>query len=621
MYRALLFLFCLSSLGTLKSQELFLPRNLAKLYASGTRTMSGAPGPHYWQNRASYNIKVNVQPISRRLTGSETITYYNESPDTLKTLVIKINADLYKKGGQRAFDLSPTDILGDGVSISKILVEGKSVPDSMRQRNGSILTLKMKKPLLPRSETELEIDWTYILPAGSDAPRTCVCDKTTWFVAYWYPQIAVYDDLHGWNTTPYNGLQEFYNDFNDYDVTIEVPRKMMVWATGELQNPEKVFKDQVLKKYRKAHESDSVIRIWSEKDMKLGKVLQGGSKLIFHYKANAVPDFAFGASDHFNWDATSLNIPGTDRRTLVSAAYYTESKDYKDVADIARDAIHLMSTWLPGYPFPYPSMTVFNGNDGMEYPMMCNDASTWPRPATGLTAHEISHTYFPFMMGINEQMYAWMDEGWASFFDYMLTDSLNGKYGGDPGTRNYDVAAGNEWDVPPMVQSRFLSSPAYRTASYVRAQAAYFTLYDMLGHEEFQRCMRQYMDTWKGKHPMPFDFFYTWNTASGRNLNWFWKPWFFDWGYPDLSVKQVDASAKTPTVTIERRGNIPTGIRVEINYSDGTTETIRKGADVWSDGQNEIVLNGQAGKQIKAVILGDKTIPDSDKTNNGWGLK
>jgi hypothetical protein len=620
MVRLFVLLFSFLSLS-LPGQDLFMPRNLAKAYKAGTRDASGAPGAKYWQNHAEYRIVAKLDLIKSRITGTEIITYHNESPDTLKTIVIKLNADLYKKGGARGYDLTPADILEKGVELRRILADGVTLPDSMKERTQTILSLKLVKPLLPKSEIELEIDWAFDMPEGEDAPRICICDKTTWFVAYWYPQVAVYDDIHGWNTTPYNGTQEFYNDFNDYDVSIEVPKKMMVWGTGELQNEKTVFTEAVLKKYQAAHETDSVVQIWTEKDMKLGRVLKSSGKNVFHYKATSVPDFAFGVSDHFNWDATSLKIPGTDRRTFIGAAYYTSSKDYKAVADIARDAIYLMSTWLPGYPFPYPSMTVFNGNDGMEYPMMCNDASTWPRPATGLTAHEISHTYFPFMMGINEQMYAWMDEGWAAFFDYMLTDSLKNKHGGDPGTRNYDAAAGNEWDVPPMVQSRFLSSPAYRTASYVRPQAAYFTLRDMLGHDEFQKCMRYYMDTWKGKHPMPYDFFYTWNKASGRNLNWFWKPWFFEWGYPDLGIESVDNSGKAPMITIKRNGNIPTGIKLEVNYNDNTTEVIRKGADVWSEGATEIKLNGQSGKQIKSVMLGEKTIPDTDKKNNSWGVR
>jgi Peptidase family M1 domain len=615
-------LFCCTFLGSVAAQDLFMPRNLAKAYTAETRDKSGKPGPKYWQNRAEYEIHAVLNTKMRKLTGSETIKYHNNSPDTLKSIVIKINADLYKRGAQRANDLTPTDILVDGVLLKRILVNGYVVPDSMQSRNGTILNLKMKKPVAPGATTELEIDWAFTFPKGEDAPRICMCDPSTYFVAYWYPQVAVYDDIHGWNNTPYNGMQEFYNDFNDYDVYIQTPKGNMVWATGELENAKDVLQKEYYQRYKRAHETDSIVQIWTESDMKRKSVLKGGANHIFHYQAKSVPDFAFATSGHYNWDATQVTLPGrTDVNTFVSAVYKTESTDYKSVARIASDGIKLMSSWLPGYPFPYPSMTVFNGNDGMEYPMMCNDASTAPEPATGLTVHEISHTYFPFMMGVNEQMYAWMDEGWASFFDYMLTDSLDAKHGGKANTRNYDVAAGNEWDVPPMVQSRFLSSPAYRTASYVRAQAAYLTLYDMLGEKKFQECMKYYMDTWKGKHPMPYDFFNSWNQASGQNLDWFWKAWFFEWGYPDLTVSTVNNDAKSPTILIKRIGNIPTGVHAAVTYSDGSSEVIRRGADVWATGVQEVTLTGAAGKQIKAVTLGLKTIPDVNRVDNGWGLK
>jgi Peptidase family M1 domain len=614
-------LLVLTSAISLSAQDLFMPRNLAKAYTNGTRDASGAPGKKYWQNTANYKIKASLDAKTRRISGSETIKYTNNSPDTLKNIAIKLNQDMYKKGGMRSNDLTPSDIQDGGVQIARLIVGGYVLPDSMQTRGGTFLVAKPIKPVAPGSTIDLEIDWSFIMPKGTDAPRICACDATTWFVAYWYPQIAVYDDVHGWNTTPYTGLQEFYNDFNNYDVEIDAPKNMMVWATGLLQNAKPLFQAPVYERFTQAHQTDSIVHIWTEQDMVQKRVFNAKGRNTFRYTAQSVPDFAFAVSDHFNWDATQVTAPGVpELNTFVSAAYYTASKDYESVARIASDGIKLMSTWLPGYPFPYPAMTVFNGNDGMEYPMMCNDDSAWPRAATGLTVHEISHTYFPFMMGINEQMYAWMDEGWASFFDYMLTDSLNAKHGGDANVRNYDNAAGNEWDVPPMVQSRFLSSPAYRTASYVRPQAAYLTLYEMLGEKEFQNCMKTYMNTWKGKHPIPYDFFYTWNKASGRNLDWFWKAWFFEWGYPDLAVASVENN-KAPTITIKRIGTIPTNVRVEVNYTDGTTEVIRRTAEVWATGATEVKIMATEGKQIKSVILGSKIIPDVQKSDNIWPMK
>ncbi len=279
----------------------------------------------------------------------------------------------------------------------------------------------------------------------------------------------MYDDLHGWASAPYNGLQEFYHDFSNYDVSITLPKGYQAWATGEWQNAAEILQPQYLERWQEAHTNQEVISIFSEAELRSGRVFKNLKKNVFHFKATDVPDFAFAASDHYNWDATSVVVDNkTNRRTLVSAAYDSQSRDFKRVARIAADGIRLMSTWLPGYPFPYPSLTVFNGNDGMEYPMMINDASVSEDYVTSLTVHEASHTYFPFMMGINEQYYAWMDEGWASFFDHFVADSLENKK-----SRLGSWGFGNDWEVPPMVPSRALDGRSYGFAAYTRPQLAY----------------------------------------------------------------------------------------------------------------------------------------------------
>jgi len=263
-------------------------------------------------------------------------------------------------------------------------------------------------------------------------------------------------------------------------------------------------------------------------------------------------------------------------------------------------------------------MTVFNGDDGMEYPMMCNDVSTGSRSPMTLTIHEVSHTYFPFMMGINEQDHAWMDEGWAAFFDFMLSDSLSGHTQG--GVRPYSPIAGTDNDVPPMVKSSNLSS-AYRNASYQRPQNAYLTLLDLLGYEKFHACMFEYMNRWKGKHPAPFDFFQTWNDVSGQNLDWFWKPWFFEWGYPDLHIQGVvkDESANCVVVVIGRNGNLPVPMHLEVEYEDGSKEIFHQSAAVWKDGKQTIKVSCPAGKKVKKATLGLRTIPDVTPLDNSWG--
>ncbi|MEO6039677.1 MAG: M1 family aminopeptidase, partial [Saprospiraceae bacterium] len=523
----------------------------------------------------------------------------------------------------------------DGVKIDYVLYNGQR--GMVFKRANTFMNLDLgNTPLPPKTSASINVQWSYTLPAGEDASRECVCDSTTFFIAYWYPQIAVYDDLNGWASAPYSGLQEFYHEFGDYDVTFTLPAGFQMWATGEWQNPAELLQPTFLQRWKNAHTSEQVTSIFSEKELQSGQVFypEGNvrhegpprppssrpAKALhrFHFLASDVPDFALAASDHNNWDATSVVVDEkTNRRTFVSAVYNTASTDYKEVARIAADGIRLMSTWLPGYPFPYPSETVFNGNDGMEYPMMCNDASTGNNSPMTLTVHEVSHTYFPFMMGINEQDYAWMDEGWAAFFDYMLSDSLSKHTLGR--IRDYSSIAGSENDVPPMVRSRNLTT-AYRNASYQRPQQAYFTLLDLLGYEKFHRTMTEYMDRWKGKHPAPFDFFLTWNNVSGQNLDWYWKPWFFDWAYPDLSIQGVtqDEAANRPVILVDRLGQQPVPVVLVIEYTDGSKETLRQTAMAWKDGKQQLRMPGALGKKVKSAMLGAKTIPDVDRKNNSW---
>lgn len=607
--------------------SLFVPRNYLKPYERGTRSWDGKPGPNYWQNRAAYTIAASIDPKTRRLSGEETVTYFNNSPDTLKTVRFKLQHDRYKKGVQRAFDVAPSDVSDEGTRIESLSFNGKPVDVKDQNRFSTFLDISLKNnPLPPKSSATFAVKWSYILPAAKGSARECVCDSTTFFVPYFYPQIAVYDDLNGWATHPYTGQQEFYHEFADYDVTISMPPGFQVWATGEWQNAKDILTPNYLARWEKAHSSAEVISVFSEKELKAGGVYNPSSVLKtpeglrtnFRFKATDVPDFAFASSDHYNWDANSVIVDDkTGRRTFVSAAYNTASTDYPQVAKIAADGIRMMSTWLPGYPFPYPVMTVFNGDDGMEYPMMCNDVSTAPRSPMGLTLHEISHTYFPFMMGINEQDHAWMDEGWAAFFDYLLSDSLSNHTEG--GVRDYSSIAGTENDVPPMVKSRNLST-AYRNASYQRPSQAYFTLLDLLGYEKFHSCMTEYMNRWKGKHPAPFDFFQTWNNASGQNLDWFWKPWFFDWGYPDLGIQGVirDEAANAQVVLVERKGNIPVPVHLVVEYADGSKETFHQTAAVWRDGKQNLRVICAEGKTVKSATLGATTIPDADRKDNIW---
>ena len=605
---------------SMAQSELFMPRNFVSAYEDGTRSYDGKPGPNYWQNQAEYKIQVSIDPKKLEVSGKETVVYTNNSPDTLRSVRFKLAADRYRKGSLRSGDVNPDDVTEKGVDIKKIAHNGDVLGKGMQRQGNTYLYVRLaSRKILPGESATFDVEWSYTLPEDDGADRECVCDPTTYFVPYFYPQIAVYDDYHGWATAPYNGTQEFYHDFANYDVTITMPKGFMVWATGEWQNAKEMLQAPFYKKWEEARTSEKVVSIWKEKDMKDQVVFKKSRANVFHYKAENVPDFTFATSDHYNWDARSVVVDkSTGRRTFVSAAYNTDSEDYYEVASIASQAVELFSTWLPGYPFPYPCLTIFNGDDGMEFPMMVNDASVPKNFVASLTVHEAAHTYFPFMMGINEQDYAWMDEGWANFFDSYVADSITGRE--TSSMRGYSRVAGTDYEVPPMVRSQFLTGSAYGIASYSRPQAAYTTLMDMLGYETFHKCLTEYMDRWKGKHPMPYDFFFTFNDVSGQDLNWFWKPWFFDWAYPDLAIKSVGttSSGGGQEVEIERIGDIPVAIHLKLIYADGTEETVHRTADVWKTGLKTLKIAAARSKELVEVKMGHRRVPDSNRSNNTW---
>jgi Peptidase family M1 domain len=449
-------------------------------------------------------------------------------------------------------------------------------------------------------------------------------DSTSFFIAYWYPQISVYDDIDGWDTFDYIGDQEFNNDFSNYDVEITIPNNFAVWSTGILQNHEEVLSEKYLKRYKSAHSSDDIVHIISPRDILNKNIFNSKNENnVWHYKAENVTDFAFAVSNHYLWDATSLIVDKkTKRRVYIAAAYKEESKDFYDVPDITRKALDYYSNELPGIPFPFPGITVYDGGSGgMEFPMMVNDQSTSDYiGAVSLTTHELAHSYFPFYMGINERKYAWMDEGMARFIPYDLIWQLANYDRLAVSVNRYVRLAGKELDMPPITLSILLSGNSYGVASYDRPGIAYYYLRDALGKEKFDKTFREYIKRWNGKHPGPFDFFFTFNSVTGQNLNWYWQPWFFQKGFPDLAIQNVNQKDGNIKIIVRKIGSIPVPIKLILKGNDNKVETIYRSAQIWSDGKDEIEISDSANFKILNVELGSSQIPDINKCNNYFSL-
>ena len=606
--------------------DLYMPLNIKKAYENGTRNYDGTPGPNYWQNSSDYKIKVEIDPEKKMLYGSETITYHNNSPDTLKILVVRLYQDIFKIGNARDFSIKK-EAINDGVNLSKIIVNGEVVDNSSAittKRLNTNLLLILDEPVPPNTDTELEFEWDFVIPHKTTL-RMGAYDSTSFFIAYWYPQMAVYDDIDGWDRNNYGGQQECYNDFSNFDVEIEVPNTFAVWSTGVLQNADEILTQKTLDRFNSAHNSDEVVRIITEGNLSEGNNFNNSSiNNVWKYKAEKVPDFTFALSDHYLWDAvTTVVDSSTERKVFIQAAYKAESDDFYYVAEISKQAIEFFSFEMPAVPFPYPSLTIFNGSGGMEFPMMINDGSASTLAGTvGVTSHEIAHTYFPFYMGTNERKYAFMDEGWAVMLPYDFQERM--AEGNDPRKRQifrYQYLAGREHDLPLIVSSINLIGTAYRMSAYSRPSAAYDNLRNMLGDELFLKGLHTFMERWNGKHPIPYDLFYSFNDGTDEDLNWYWKSWFFDFGYPDLSITKVVMDELRLSVTVKNEGSIPIPIKLTFIYFDGTESVVYKDASVWSDDKDEIILTEKTTKTIKMIKLGDAHIPDVNYKQNTYMIE
>jgi hypothetical protein len=623
----------IASLLSAQKSSLYMPPVFQKAYEKGTRSWDGNPGPNYWQNSAKYNIKAEYDPVTKLISGKETILYKNNSRDTIPYLITKFLQNIYKKGSTRDNDI-PAELLTDGITIGKFAVNGKTyykdnepfledIPPYFVQEYGTNLIVVLRdNPIKPGDELTIEAEWELTLPPTS-LVRTGYFDSTSFFAGYWYPQVSVYDDISGFDIQSYTGIQETYNDINEYEVEITLPSDYLVWATGEQQNEEEVYSKAIMKRINESKESDELMKIVEKEDWKKGPV-SGEGKKTWKFKASNVPDFAWGASDHFLWDATSLEVDkSTGRRVWIHSVYPDNENDYSDIIGYCQEGIDFLSNDFPGVPFPYPKhITIHTLHaGGMEFPMMANNnffADT--AMCYDVTVHEIAHTYFPFYVCINERQYAWMDEGWVTIFGHLSLKAegySRDQWFMEP-TSMYSRMSRDLNNTPLMVPSSQLSFATMTNHYYVRPVQAQFLLLDIMKELGVDNPLPEYIKRWNGKHPTPYDFFFTMDDIAGQDLAWFWKPWYFEFGVPDLAVKEVKENGKQVEITVEKVGDQPVPIHLEITYDENLVENETASILVWKDGRKEHTITIETDVKPLKVVVGSPEVPDVDRSNNTW---
>ncbi len=608
----------------ISGQQLPMPRTVQAAYKNQTRAADGRPGKNYWQNSARYRIGISFAPPNRTVTGTEEIVYTNNSPNPLGNLVFRLTLNSHAPEAPREDEVS-SDYLTAGVQIDEYRENGQV--KAWTQRKGNTWQgVKLDKPLAPRDSIKIAFKWHYDVSIESN--REGAIDPTTFFIAYFYPRVAVFDDTSGWDTINFTEGHEFYNDFNDYEFEVQVPKNYIVWATGDLLNADECLQPNYAARLKKSFTSDDVIHVATAAELAGNSVTAQKDSVTWKWKAENVSDVAIAASDHFIWDAGSVVVDGaTQRRASVQAAYNSEAKDFERMVEYGKHTLDWTSNNFPGTPYPFQKTTIVRGFADMEYPMMVNDSSQKdPNFTRFVVEHEILHSWFPFYMGINEQRYGFMDEGWTTAFENLIGRNDLGAEKADNFFKlfrverwiNYPTADG---DLPIITPADAMAGAGYRENEYGKAALGYLALKDLLGDAEFKRVLGEFINRWHGKHTLPWDMFNTFNDASGKNLNWFFNNWYFSNGYIDLAIETVAPTDSNYAVTLKNIGGFAAPVNLIVSYTDGTTETLHQTPAIWSENQKEAIVNIAAKKKIKTLTLDGGIFMDADTTNNKWEKK
>ncbi len=607
----------------------------ARAVEKGTRTRTGAPGAKYWTQFAQYRLRAELQPATRTITGTGTITYQNRSPQTLRRVAFYINPNLFAPNALRNRFVPA----GNGTEFRRIVAQNqtmRSVPVTDTASTGysvagTVMWITLPTPLAPQASATFEFDWSYVVPSDG-APRTGT-DGDVFFVAYWYPQLAVFDDVNGWQTDQYMSNAEFYMGYADYDVSITVPEGWLVGATGELQNPNEVLSEQTRTRLRQARAARTIVNVVTAADRGAGTATMSGTdgKLTWRYSAANVRDFAWGTSANYLWDATiaaagDANGDGRPDNTAINSFYRPEKVEWawNKSAAYAQHSIDFLSGYL--WPYPYSHMTVMDGIvscSGMEYPMMtCIGGQRDTLTLYSVTVHEIAHMWFPMQVGSDERRHSWQDEGFTRFNQAQAMRVFFKGYDLETLARDRYLTlarADGEVDLMRHGDQYPIGTTAFNVASYDKQATIMVALRGLLGEQKFMEAYREYGRRWINKHPTPFDFWNTFNEVSKRDLSWFWRTWYFETWVLDQAITTVTQGGPDLEITIEDFGLAPMPVRLAITYGDGTVERKEVNVDPWLSGARRFIVQMKARTTVvKVEIDPERVFPDINRGNQVW---
>jgi hypothetical protein len=614
------------------------PPEYRRAVERGWRSEDGSPGHAYWQQWSDYDVDVRLDPETGRLEGSVQILYAHQAPANLTNVWLHLHQNIHKEGAPR---LEPQEITG-GVTIKSLSADGETLEERAPGEGpgyrivGTLMEVWPTIRLEPGDTLELDIEWEVTLPQNG-AGRMGHSDREMYFVAYWFPKLAVFDNLRGWAPQPYLGTAEFFDEFSDYDVAITVPEHWTVMGTGTLQNPEEVFSALTLDRLEAAATADTLVTIAAqgERDARTVTADTEDDLLTYRFSADSVRDFTWTTSNLQRWDATSavvgdLDGDGTDDRTLIHSFWRPERAPlWSEQWRYAKQSIEHHSRYTE-FPYPWPHMTSVEGADiitgGMEFPMLTIIGpyeGGEPQALFNVTSHELAHMWIPMIVGTDEKRHAWMDEGSTTFLeDQSRMDIWPGVDHHRVEARPYLQVAAAEAEGSLMRHGDFYDpGPSYGIASYSKPATLMVALREVMGEVAWENAYRTFISEWAYKYPTPWDFFATFERLAERDLDWFWTSFYYETWTLDHAVQDVTTRpGGGVVVTIEDRGQAPYPAVVRVRTSGGDPLDFQIPVDHWLDGNltYDIELPAGAGQVTRVEVDPEGYAPDVDRSNNFW---
>ena len=621
----------------------FFTQNFNPPAGNAFRSAKGIPGPSYWQNSASYAIHATLSEKDTSVTGDVTIFYTNNSPDQLEYVWLQLDQNIFKPSSR---SVAATRYPGDYFSVLGKTNGGYQIKDVTVSQGGKTYTVqpvisdtrmqvRLNTPMLPKGDkVSIKINFSFIIPLDGAGRfgRQYTKNGVVYQIGQWYPRMCVYDDVEGWNTLPYMGLGEFYCDYGNYDYYITAPAEMIVYGSGDLQNPREVLTAVEINRLAKAANSDKTVTIiGADEAMKPSMRPTTKGNLTWHFSMKNTRDVGWCAGKGMIWDAAKINLP-SGRKALAMSCYPVESigdAAWTRSTEYLKASIEIYSKSVFEYPW---NVAVSNAGitGGMEYPgIIFNNYKETKARLWFLIAHEIGHNWYPMIVGSNERKYMWQDEGFNTYINYIATDLFNkGEYVNDKAYFDKSFFASRDYE-----QFMQYKDPLITVSDAMDEQQHYQfygkTAYGLnllrtvvVGKERFDYAFRKYTKAWAFKHPTPYDFFHCINSAAGEDLNWFWKEWFFTTWKLDqavTNVSYVDSDpAKGALITIENKGKMIMPVIAKITQTNGKEETIGLPVEIWQRGGTWTFKYFSMTKIDKVILDPQNVLPDVDRKNNEW---